>query len=102
MGQCGGCSKKQEKREKSCPLCYKKGNYIHPLAVQSVVKDEVKPVIVEESYYVCQNEDCDAVFFDENDTQMILVIDVNLTADFKSVTKEKKSCHDCGSGCGRK
>ncbi len=102
MGQCGGCSGQQKKRYKPCPLCHSMGESVHQLVVQPVVKEDIKPLIVEESYFVCSNRECDVIFFDEKETQMILMVDIDLQADFDAVTKIKNSCHQCSKGCHRR
>ncbi len=101
MGQCGGCSHKQEKQYKPCPLCHRMGEFVHPPVVQSVVKDEIKPLVVEAGYYICTNHECEIIFFDEKESQMILMVDIDLKADFDAVTKTQNNCSQCSKGCRR-
>jgi len=96
------CNKeKKDPPKMNCPLCKAEGEYIHYLAIEKVVKEELIYFVEAQNYYTCFNQDCEVVFFSEDKEQFWLIQDINLASDFDSITKLKKSnCGGCGGGCG--
>ncbi|AKL94130.1 hypothetical protein CACET_c06200 [Clostridium aceticum] len=96
MAGCG-CSKKNEKTKKECPLCGKPSGNIHYLAIRPVVKEDLKKLVQEDSYYICNNSDCDVVFFNEETEIIFLTRDIDMTSNFYEVSKSNTKC---SKGCG--
>lgn len=96
-----GCTRKTEATLKNCPLCKEKCKSLNYMAVRPVVKEDLQKFVCQDQYYICNNEDCDVVFFNEGEEQIFLTRDINLTADFQEVTKKDKgSCGKSCKGCG--
>ncbi len=98
------CCNKREVKEspkKNCPFCKRQGEYIHYLALQRVVKEELIPFVEAKDYFTCTNPNCEIVFYSGDEEQYFLIQDINLTSDFDEVTKAKQ--YNCGScnGCKR-
>lgn len=103
MTSCG-CNKKKNILEKECPLCKKKAKDLHFMAVKLVVKEELQKYVHQDQYYICNNNDCDVVFFNETGEFIFLTRDINMKANFQEVSKQgeascKKGCNGC-NGCG--
>ena len=95
----GCCSTKNNKQENKtpCPLCNTLGNNIHYLAVEMLVKEELISEVTKEEYFVCDNGNCDIVFYNKYSDKLFLVQDINMGANFDEVTKSNKS--KCNSKC---
>ncbi|SCY66056.1 hypothetical protein [Alkaliphilus peptidifermentans] len=96
----GCCNNKHNVNKVKCPLCKIEGEAIHFLVVESVVKKELASIVIDEQYYTCRNSDCEVIFYNESYEKIFLIQDIDLSSDFKNVTKSSKST--CGSGCGKK
>lgn len=96
------CNNKTQKDtpQKPCPICKLEGDYIHYAVLREVVKEELKRLVDNQSYYTCINSDCEIVFFSEDENQFWLIQDIEMSSDFDSVTKlTKKDCSSCKGGC---
>ncbi|WP_026478050.1 hypothetical protein [Alkaliphilus transvaalensis] len=102
MSNCGGCSKKIQEATKKCPLCHRESDYLHYLVVKSVVKEDLKKLVISEKYYTCKNSECEVVFFNGVEDVVYLLQDIDLSSDFNGVTKTKKpQCGGCSGKCQR-
>lgn len=97
----GCCNNKLEKKTFICPICKSAAEEVHYVVVETVLKEDLKDLVANNSYYTCTNKDCDMVFFSEDQKQMFLTQDIDYTADFKQVTKAKEGCGGCGGKCGK-
>ncbi|NLM03636.1 MAG: hypothetical protein GX214_01270 [Clostridiales bacterium] len=99
MGGCNCNCNKREKNKKICPICKEISEYIDRKIVREVVKTDIQRFIQMENYYICKNNDCDIVFFNENGDIMLLIRDINMRADFNKL-KENSSPNCSGGSCG--
>ncbi|AOY76042.1 hypothetical protein [Clostridium formicaceticum] len=102
MAACGGCNKKSNTQKKKCPLCKKLSGSIHYMAIRPVVKEDLEKFVQKDNYYICNNADCDVVFFNEGEDIIFLTRDINMAANFQEVSKNhtkcNKGCEDCKGG----
>lgn len=97
------CNKMKEESSKKCPVCNKLSDAIHYMLVKPVVKDEVQKLVQREQYYICRNDDCDVVFFNDYQNIIFLTRDINMAADFNEISKQgNPSCNKGCSGCNNK
>lgn len=96
MASCD-CNRKKDIIEKNCPLCKGRSKNINYMAVRFVVKNELQKFVQNDGYYICNNRDCDVVFFNEEENLIFLTRDINMTADFSRVSGQGKDC--CKAGC---
>ncbi|ABW19651.1 hypothetical protein [Alkaliphilus oremlandii] len=97
------CSGKKNigRSAENCPLCNKLGNNIHYLAVEIVVKEELLSEVTKEAYFVCNNRDCEAVFYNRIKDRIFLVQDINLSANFDEIIKPEADGKSCAGKCGK-
>ncbi|MBU5677154.1 hypothetical protein KQI88_12100 [Alkaliphilus sp. MSJ-5] len=100
MGCCKGIKRNKQENKKSCPLCNTLGNNIHYLAVEMVVKEDIISEVTKEDYFVCINNSCDAVFYNESGNRIFLAQDINMGANFDEVTKQYGCKCNSDSKCG--
>ena len=100
MGCCSG-KKTIVISAENCPLCNELGNNIHYLAVEIVVKEEVLSEVTKEAYFVCNNRDCEAVFYNKIKDRIFLAQDINLSANFDEIIKPKSEAKSCAGKCGK-
>ena len=99
------CSNKKEKIFKKCPVCKELSDNIHYMQVKPVVKKEVEKLVQEEMYYICKNDNCDVVFFNDPQDIIFLTRDINMTADFNEGLPAgdspcgKDGCSGCHGKC---
>lgn len=100
MGCCKTSNSDKKVITKPCPLCSSLGNKIHHLVLESVVKADVIKEVRQEEYFMCVNDNCDAIFYNEDGDRIFLSIDINMNADFSAVSKGPN--HGCSKGgsCG--
>lgn len=53
-------------KERICPVCGGKCQEVKSSAVKHMVKEEYAKDVADKTYFVCMNEDCDVVYFDED------------------------------------
>lgn len=100
MSGCG-CNRKTEAISKNCPLCKEECKGLNYMAVKPVVKEDLQKLVQQDQYFICNNGECDVVFFNEGEEIIFLTRDINMSADFQEVTKKEKgscgnNCHGCG------
>ncbi|MDR5658747.1 hypothetical protein RH915_04520 [Serpentinicella sp. ANB-PHB4] len=82
-----------------CPLCNEHGKKAKPKMIQPIIKKDLKHLIVDDLYYLCEASSCEVVAFNENKDCIFLLRDVILNKnEIESNTDCCKS--SCGSGSG--
>jgi transposase len=74
---CSTCKKGCNKQETPCPLC---GSATHKVIAEEVfdmVKDSVRPYVHGTHYHLCDNEDCEVVFYSMDPEEILLTQDIN-------------------------
>ncbi|GAB4032130.1 MAG: hypothetical protein Fur0012_10250 [Elusimicrobiota bacterium] len=86
------CGKKDEFSEKAvkCPICGKKGVSVKFDTVESIIKKN-KKVTLKESFYLCENSDCDVLYFSDNSIFDVENSEVDI--DFKKGAKTRYACY---------
>jgi hypothetical protein len=74
---CNTCKKGCNKHETPCPLCGNDTNKVISEEVYSMVKDSVKPYVHGTHFHLCDNEDCELVFYSVDPEEIILTQDIN-------------------------
>lgn len=98
MGCCKNMKSSQQEHKQTCPLCNTFGNSIHYLAVEMAVKNELISEVTKDQYYVCTDNSCEVVFYNQYEDRIFLVQDINMRANFDEMTKSTE--HKCSSKCG--
>ncbi|MCC5910713.1 MAG: hypothetical protein JJT76_09780 [Clostridiaceae bacterium] len=94
------CNNKLYVVKKTCPLCKEEGKNLHHLVVKEVVKKDLKYLVQNDKYFICRNDKCEAVFYNEEKDTMFLNIDINMAADFNEVCKtDGGGCHKGCNSC---
>lgn len=89
-GCCCGGEDVYDKESKRCPLCSKKGASVKLETVKSIIKKN-KKVSMKENFYLCENPDCDAVYF--SDRSVFYKKDLKIDIDFKKDAETKYACY---------
>ncbi|QUH24639.1 hypothetical protein [Serpentinicella alkaliphila] len=88
-----------------CPLCKSDSNEAKNKPLRKIVREELKHLIIDESYYFCSNSICEVVFFNKDMEKIFLLEDVNLFADIDEQSgcgcnNQKNGCNKSGGCCG--
>lgn len=88
-----------------CPVCKSASKEAKNNSLKNIVKDDLKHLIVNESYYFCNNNLCEVVFFNKEYEKIFLLEDIDLMADFSKQSgcgcnKGEKDCKSKKGCCG--
>ena len=62
-----------------CPKCHEIGEKVKNITVKHMVSENLMGKVVdEETYYLCMNEDCDAVYYNLNNEKVFYKEDVKV------------------------
>lgn len=78
-----------------CPVCRNNAKSAKATALQSIVKKDLKYLVIDEPYYFCSDDFCEVVFFNEESDKVFLLEDVNLSVE----PNEKSGCGCTNNGC---
>lgn len=76
-----------------CPVCHGDGQKVKRITVENLVKDEHKPLVTEEHYYLCLTKDCRVVYFNEAGDAYFSKEEVKVPVWFKEVESPKPICY---------
>ena len=64
---------------KNCPKCHEIGEKVKNITVKHMVSENLMGKVVdEETYYLCMNEDCDAVYYNLNNEKVFYKEDIKV------------------------
>jgi len=74
-----------------CPKCNKEGKKVQSITVRHMILESLKHEIKDEQYYLCINEECDAVYY--NSTKVYVRNQVIVPVWFKKDANPKYICY---------
>lgn len=79
---------------KSCPLCGEAGRPVGSITVKHLVKKGYKDMVrADAAYFICMDEDCDAVYYEASGDLRFLKNEVNEPIWFKKDADPKYACY---------
>jgi len=84
-----------------CPVCQSGSKPAKAASLLNIVKDDLKHLILDESYFFCCNSNCEVIFYSEDYEKTFLLEDIKLTAEMPETSgcgcNSKKD--GCNKGC---
>lgn len=74
---CKTCKKGCQSNKPRCPLCGRTTYSVVAEEVYNLIKEEVRPHVYGDRFQLCDNEECEVVFYSVNTEQMILAQDID-------------------------
>lgn len=85
-------SKKTE-INKLCPICNKKGEFVKSITVKHLVNDELKKIVNDKLYFICMNENCEVVYYNNESSTIFNKNQVKVPIWFKKDADPKYACY---------
>jgi bacterioferritin-associated ferredoxin len=75
-----------------CPNCKKKGMWVEKITVANHAKESCWP-LGDEKYSICENPDCDVVYFTTSGSRLLRKSDVKTRVTFKEKNAPRPLCY---------
>lgn len=76
-----------------CPVCQGKVQKVKDITVKHFVNDDLVDEIKDDNYYICLSENCDIVYFNEDEDQVFYQEDIKKPIWFKKDANPKYICY---------
>ncbi|WP_409226860.1 Csac_0668 family 2Fe-2S cluster-binding (seleno)protein [Gudongella sp. SC589] len=76
-----------------CPICKQEGKKVKNTTVRHLVKEEYELSVGSANYYICMNENCDTVYYSENNEVVFCKEQIKVPIWFKKDAEPQYACY---------
>lgn len=76
-----------------CPICGERGTFVKSITVKHMVLDDIKEQVEDNNYYLCMNETCAIVYFNQESNIKFNKKEVKVPIWFKNDANPKYVCY---------